>query len=127
MQNIIPISPNKTYFADVESFIALEMINNNPNPKFIEPTTVIGVLNHIIYSSDGALKILATISFGINIKTNNISPTKMWQIPIILNIKVVFKILWMINIYLIKVKQHLKPIQIYSSSHKQKTPLMGGA
>ena len=93
MQNIIPISPNKTYFADVESFIALEMINNNPNPKFIEATTVIGVLNHIIIALDGAPNMLAAISFGINIKTNNRIPTKICNITIILSINVVFIII----------------------------------
>ena len=99
MQNIIPISPNKTYFADLESFIALEMINNNPNPKFIEATTVIGVLNHIIIALDGEPNMLAAISFGINIKTNNSIPTKICNIPVILSINVVFIIIGIINIF----------------------------
>ena len=76
-----------------------EIINKIPNPKFIEATTVIGVLNHIIIALDGAPNMLAAISFGINIKTNNRIPTKICNIPIILSINVGFIIIGIINIF----------------------------
>ena len=71
----------------------LEIINKMPNPKFIEATIVIGVLNHIIIALEGAPNMLEAISFGIKIKTNNRIPTKICKIPIILSINSVFIII----------------------------------
>jgi len=74
----------------------LEMISNIAIPRFINATTVIGVLNQSIFSASEAPTISAAISFGMNKKDTRIIPRTACNAPIIFKIDVIFKTLYRI-------------------------------